>query len=436
MAQKAEVELVITGKDKASGVMKNIGKAAKGIGIGVGAIGTAAIGMGVASVKKFADTGDSIQKMSLRTGFATDSLSEWRHVAEMSGTTSQDLEAAIRRISRVSDMAGSGLENNYTKRLEELGISVEEFIALPQEEKFATVVEKLAEVDDAASKTAIAFDLFGDAGTKLLPVVAAGSEGIADMKQEAHDLGLVFDQEAADSAAGFNDNITRLQGSFTGLMNEIAKALMPVLEDLIPVLTDLVKALPLEQIAELIGTLLPPLVDWFTSLLDAIPFDKMLKFVTKVMDPLMVLFEGIMGLALPLLDLLEPLLDILILILDILSPIIDAISWLLEKVGGVLGTIVGAIGHAIGWVGGLFGGQHGAIVTKPTFTMIGEAGPEAIVPLSTAPGASPLPGMAGGGVTNIYINVEGSVRSDSELIEVVREGLNDVQNRNVTTGIK
>jgi len=38
-------------------------------------------------------------------------------------------------------------------------------------------------------------------------------------------------------------------------------------------------------------------------------------------------------------------------------------------------------------------GQHGGIVRRPTMALIGEAGPEAVVPLDRAPGASPLSGL-------------------------------------------
>lgn len=43
-------------------------------------------------------------------------------------------------------------------------------------------------------------------------------------------------------------------------------------------------------------------------------------------------------------------------------------------------------------------GATGGIVTRPTLSVIGEAGPEAVVPLNRMPGASPLP-ATGGGIT-------------------------------------
>ena len=62
----------------------------------------------------------------------------------------------------------------------------------------------------------------------------------------------------------------------------------------------------------------------------------------------------------------------------------------------------------------------GGIVNKPTLALIGEAGPEAVVPLS----GRNTPSLGGG---NITINVAGSVIAEGDLIETVRRGLLDAQ---------
>lgn len=49
-------------------------------------------------------------------------------------------------------------------------------------------------------------------------------------------------------------------------------------------------------------------------------------------------------------------------------------------------------------------GATGAIVRNPTLALIGEAGPEAVIPLNQMPGASPLPTSTGGG-GNLSVNV-------------------------------
>jgi hypothetical protein len=54
-------------------------------------------------------------------------------------------------------------------------------------------------------------------------------------------------------------------------------------------------------------------------------------------------------------------------------------------------------------------GQHGGIVRRPTMALIGEAGPEAVVPLGRSPGNSPLPGrgLGGGGPLVLHISIGG-----------------------------
>lgn len=58
-------------------------------------------------------------------------------------------------------------------------------------------------------------------------------------------------------------------------------------------------------------------------------------------------------------------------------------------------------------------GATGAVVRQPTMALIGEAGPEAVVPLSSAPGASPLPGGGmDGGAMNVTVNMPAGADGD------------------------
>ncbi len=82
--------------------------------------------------------------------------------------------------------------------------------------------------------------------------------------------------------------------------------------------------------------------------------------------------------------------------------------------------------NSTGMLGANFGfGATGGIVTQPTMALIGEAGPEAVVPLSQMPGASPLGGVGGGGgTTTINITVNGVSGED-----VVNAIQNETRNR-------
>lgn len=67
-------------------------------------------------------------------------------------------------------------------------------------------------------------------------------------------------------------------------------------------------------------------------------------------------------------------------------------------------------------------GQHGGIVRRPTMALIGEAGPEAVVPLHRSPGNRPLPAGGMGGPVVLRIESGGS-RMDDLLVEVLKKAV-------------
>jgi len=62
-------------------------------------------------------------------------------------------------------------------------------------------------------------------------------------------------------------------------------------------------------------------------------------------------------------------------------------------------------------------GATGGIVTQPTTALIGEAGPEMVIPLSSMPGASPLPsGISGGSGSTINLTVNAGLGTDGAAV--------------------
>lgn len=86
------------------------------------------------------------------------------------------------------------------------------------------------------------------------------------------------------------------------------------------------------------------------------------------------------------------------------------------SVGGIMTTALGAAGLPIPFA-------DGGIVTSPTLGLVGEAGPEAIIPLSKM-------GSMGGITVNVYGDVTGN-----DLIERVKEGLMTALGSNVRLAI-
>ncbi len=248
MAMKVGDAVVVLGLDKKKfnqdmkGLGAQIKKHQKAIGIGMVALGGSILAAGALSVKAFAEMGDEVAKMSRKTGISTVTLSEWRHVAELSGTSLQGLEKATKRMATAIGDFQDGLME--TKRdFDKLNISLADLEGLSPEEAFIKLGSAIAEVEDPLERAAIAQGIFGRAGMDLIPMFDQGIEAFKEMSQEAHDLGRVFSLEAAQKAEEFTDSMFRAKEAVSGVKMAIAEQLIPILIPMIDKVKDAVSAI-------------------------------------------------------------------------------------------------------------------------------------------------------------------------------------------------
>jgi hypothetical protein len=200
----------------------------------------AAIVAGLGSmIKKYVEAGDQIDKMSRRTGIAATTLSELKYAADITGASFTDVEKGVKRMAKTIADAGDGMAT-YIRSFDRLGISVEEIKKLNPEEQFFAIGDAIASIEDPSLRAATAQDIFGRAGTQLLPLFAEGEEGLQKLREEAHKLGIVFDQEAALKAAVLKDAQTALGESMKGLSFTLAENLVPALTNIVGKITEVV----------------------------------------------------------------------------------------------------------------------------------------------------------------------------------------------------
>ena len=209
---KAQTKLGKFGKG-AGKVFKSLGSAAK-----KGAIGAAAAiaGLAIAGIKAFVSLGDQLDKMSKRTGFSVEALGELKFAAEQSGASLETIEKAAKRMSSTVFDAGLGLKST-TDSLDALGISVSDLQNLSPEQQFQLFANALADVDDASTRAALAQDIFGRSGTELLPLFTQGEQGMAALREQAEQLGVVMSGDAATAAADFADAQNELKSALQGV---------------------------------------------------------------------------------------------------------------------------------------------------------------------------------------------------------------------------
>ncbi len=214
-AGRAFVELflddskMVRGLKSAARRLKMFGASVRSIGVGLFVAGAGIATPLIAATKQFASTGDKLDKMSKRTGFAVETLSKLGFAAEQSGASLEQFDRAAAAMARFALQADRGL-STATDVLDKLGISTNDFLAKSPEDKFLQLASAIADIADPTLRAGVALQVFGRQGRELLPLLNGGSQAIAELMAEAERLGLVISTEDAVAAADFTDALQEL----------------------------------------------------------------------------------------------------------------------------------------------------------------------------------------------------------------------------------
>lgn len=220
------------------GGMKKLGKAFVVFAAAAAAGVTAVFGF----VNSVAKVGDEIGKTAKKVGAGVEELQRLRFAADRSGASARNLDLAIKNQAKQLQDASKGGAKLFTDALDDLGLSIADVNKLSAEERLGLFGDKLKEVEDKGKRTALAMNLFGArAGPEMLPLLLSGSEGIRALGDEAESLGIVMTEDAVASSEGFQDSLTNLQASLSGVKNIVGTDLIPVVQELVEGFTSWVK---------------------------------------------------------------------------------------------------------------------------------------------------------------------------------------------------
>lgn len=245
-AGRAFVELfaddsrLVSGLRSAQNKLNAFGQDLLRMGVWLQAIGASIAAPFVLATKIFTETGDRLDAMSRRTGFAVDSLSQLELATQLTDFSMQGMENALKRMQRTIVQLVTGT-NEASRALGFLHLNVREISKLSPEEQFALIADRLAAITDVTRRAGAAMAIFGREATGLLPMLLAGSEGLKEYKRRADALGLTLSGPVVKAADHLNDvlEIIKLQ------VNRFAFAVGGVLE---PILTTIA-----ERIVRIMG---------------------------------------------------------------------------------------------------------------------------------------------------------------------------------------
>lgn len=217
------------GASAGSGFSKGVGTALKVGGVAAAAFGAAVVGATGAVVKGAKDVasyGDNVDKMSQKLGLSTDAYQKWDYVLNLAGTDMASMTTGLKTLTNKLDDAKNG-NADAIAMFEQLGISMEQAASMSREDLFAATIQGFQGLEDTTERAALANDLFGKSGQNLAPLFNTTAEATAEMMKQAEDYGMVMSGDMVSASAAFQDSMTTLQGTLTGLKNNILGEFLP-----------------------------------------------------------------------------------------------------------------------------------------------------------------------------------------------------------------
>lgn len=220
-----------------------------------------------------ASTADRVDKLSQKLGMSRQAFQEWDYVLAQNGASIEQLQVGMKTMTKRMEEAakGAGVGAEGFKKLGVVATDTKGKLK-SQEQMFEELVKALTKMPDGIEKSKLAFELFGKAGTELLPMLNGTSDSIEELKKRAHELGLVLGDETVDAGVKLGDTIDDVKKSFEGIKNKIGAEVMPQVQRF---LDEILKRLPritenTVAFAGAVGDLLIGLMD-FNDALGGVP---------------------------------------------------------------------------------------------------------------------------------------------------------------------
>jgi hypothetical protein len=203
---------------------------------GVGLVASAGAGavalFGMAT--KASEAAANIDDVAQRTGLSAKTLQEFKHAAEMSGTSMEAIEGYAKKLTSTMGKYADG-NKDVVGAFDELGLSAEDSKGKLKstDEMFPQIIAKLAGMKNETERNALSMKLFGKSAADMAPLLNEGTAGVQALKDEAHKMGLVMSDEQVKAGAKFDDALTLMKSSMGAMVTKIGSEVLPMAQSML-----------------------------------------------------------------------------------------------------------------------------------------------------------------------------------------------------------
>lgn len=214
-----------SGFDNLKKTLSTVGAA---LGATIAAIGTAAGKEIWDMANDTAEAGDEIDKQSQKLGISAENYQKLSYAMERSGADVEDFKKGTANITKELANMQNGV-SGAGSMFDQLEISVRNADGSfkSTEDVLLSTIDALSNMQDETQRNALANSVFGKSYQEILPLLNSGSDGIRQLMDEAEQYGMVMSDDAVAASAAFEDSLTKLKGTITGVKNSLMSELLP-----------------------------------------------------------------------------------------------------------------------------------------------------------------------------------------------------------------
>jgi hypothetical protein len=200
----------------------------------LGAAAAVFAGVAVAAKGMFSamEAGGALSDLEDQTGVAIDTLMHLQLAFEQCGMAASDVQPVLNKLQKQVTEAATGSAEAIDK-FSRMGIAIGDIQGLSADKQLEKVGDAISKIENPAQRAAMAIEIFGRGGGKMLSVFSSG--GLKDAQKNIGQQAQLMAQNA-----GIFDRTTdvlgtagrKIQGLFVGMASEIVPELMGVIEAL------------------------------------------------------------------------------------------------------------------------------------------------------------------------------------------------------------
>jgi len=212
-------------QDETAGSSFSLSRAMSGIAGVAATIGLARIG------KEAFDSAVNIGKMSDKTGLSTQTLSVFHKVAGDVGASTEAVDRGLIRASRsITDFEAGGKRAALAFQI--LGIRQKDFVGLKPDEKIKLISQRIGEMQAGLQKATATQLIFGrGSGDLTLVMNSLAAQGFDNATAATSKLGLLLDQQSADTFREAKASIQELTDVGQGMATQFEAGMLPAISD-------------------------------------------------------------------------------------------------------------------------------------------------------------------------------------------------------------